>query len=72
MSRVTVKCYCMILKAELLNYERNICQVNVSMKIVIIHQVIYSMSGICGTMQLVDYYKKKDHSNKLVQKKGKN
>lgn len=42
------------------------------MKIVIIHQVIYSMSSICRAMQLVDYYKKKNYSTKLVEKKGKN
>lgn len=59
----------MIFKAELLNYLKNICQVNVSMKIVITHQVIYSMSSISRAMQLVDYYKKKNYSNKLVEKK---
>lgn len=66
---MTRQCYCMIFKAELLNYLKNICQVNVSMKIVITHQVIYSMSSISRAMQLVDYYKKKNYSNKLDEKK---
>lgn len=64
-----MQCYCMIFKAELLNYQKKYLPSKCFYE-----NRHYPSSDLFHEqyLQSYDYYKKKNYSNKLVEKKGKN